>query len=90
MDAATTADDEQYMQDSEEVSELIYEEVFPFLSHLEDEYPEQGAFFTAFIDIMHVLFYQGWTEEDLRREVTDHYALFLKNECEDRDPSELQ
>lgn len=86
---ATEIDDEYY-EDDLLINETIFEEVFPILNDLDEAYPDHSAFFSVFINSMHVLFYQGWTRDDLVREVLSHYLLFLQDEFADLEPHELQ
>lgn len=72
-------DNTEFQNELEEVDDIIYEEVFPILERIEEEYPEQSAFFNVFINSMHVVFMQGWSKADVLQEVEDHYEIYLEN-----------
>ena len=72
-------DDDEYMREVDEIQELVFEEVFPILMGIDEEYPEHSAFFSMFISTLHVLYEEGWTEEDLLREVKTHREIYLKH-----------
>lgn len=69
----------EFQDDVEAIDEIIYEEVFPILERIEEEFPEQSAFYNIFVNSMHVVFMQGWSKADLLQEVEDHYEIFLDN-----------
>lgn len=56
--------------------------VYPTIEMLEDEYPDNGAFFCVFIEMMHFLFAQGWTKEELLKEVEQHHEGYLQDEAD--------
>jgi len=76
-------DNEEFQNDIETVDEIIYENVFPILDKIEEDFPEQSAYYNIFINSMHVVFMQGWTKADLLQEVEDHYDIFLDNAKQD-------
>lgn len=72
--------DPEFCQQADEVQDLVFEEVFPILVNIDESYPEQSAFFTMFISSLYVLFNEGWTKEDLLREIEDHHTIHLNTE----------
>lgn len=98
IDVTSLADDEsssveiedEYYEDDMLINDTIFEEVFPILNDLDEAYPDHSAFFSVFINSMYVLFYQGWTRDELIKEVISHYLLYLQDEFADLEPHELQ
>jgi hypothetical protein len=82
-------DKEQFQQETNEICELICSEVWPILEQIDEDYPNQSAFFSMFIDTIHILLYQGWTLPELIQEVLDHHQCHQQSELEDHDASEL-
>lgn len=72
-------DEEQFQADMAKVDEIIWEEVFPVLDRIEDDFPDQSAFFNMFVSAMHVVFAQGWTKAELLQEVENHHQIFVEN-----------
>lgn len=79
----TQEEHEQYMEELNEIQEALFEHVYPFLNHIDEQYEEHSSWFTVFIDSIHVLLNQGWTKENLLQEINDHHEIFLKNEISD-------
>lgn len=72
-------DEEAFQQDVEAIDDIIYEQVFPILEQIEEDFPGQSAYYNVFVNAMHVVFAQGWTKEDLIQEIEDHHEIFLEN-----------
>lgn len=71
--------DPEFQKESDEVQMLIIEKAFPILHQIDDDYPQQSAFFTMFVGCLHVLFDEGWSMAELREEVGAHYESYLTN-----------
>lgn len=69
-------DDKIFEEESNAVNDRVWGEVHPILQEIEDEYPEQSAYYAIFVDAIHALLYQGWTKEELLKDVEDHFELF--------------
>lgn len=74
--------DSDFAEDTMKVSNRIDEEVLPVLDRIEDDYPDHSAYFAVFINAIHMLFYQGWTKEDLLNEIEEHHVIHLQDEFE--------
>lgn len=58
-----------------EIDTIIFEEVMPILNDIDEKYPDESAYFTMFVNCLHVLFDEGWTMEELMKEVRDHSVI---------------
>lgn len=80
-------DDDDTQYDEDEVGEILnealemdnqlVERVWPILEEVEEQFPRLDSVFALFINLIHQLYEDEWTPEELIQEVKTHHEIWL-------------
>jgi hypothetical protein len=63
-----------------EIDDRLEKEVFPIVDAIDQDYEEAGVFYALFLNVIHTLFDEGWTADELIESVQEHADLHMQEQ----------
>lgn len=70
--------DEDFINEMSQMDDELMEQIYPIVDAIEEEHEDISAWFILFVNTLHELFAQGWTKEELMKEIEDNHQVFVE------------